>query len=250
MPTILTVTACTCVVGTGVTAGIAGMQYQNDISEGEPKLRSFFKRFWLPAAFGAGAITSFCFARAADKAMIAGLSAGLSGTVSRLEAPEIPDDGTLPLGTVILDEDGDLYYEKIGGLFIKMTETTYYCGIARINKNFTNRGVCSLYELYRMFGITKRDIKENGLEWTKYVGWFWEDVMIDKEMIWLDSFVSKEDGYKELVINDPMTPLTANVPTWIHDICGTDVDEVDNKFGSDDRVVQEIACDIQDGGAE
>lgn len=260
LPTILTVTACTGVIGTELLSMRAGYRYKELTDMGEPPLTTALKEGILPTIVAGISIASFIFARRADKAMIAGLSLAATSGLNRAVEEHRNNSKTsaniiAPQGTIIVDEDGELYYEPIGDVFIQMTQANYENGMKRFNKNYAIRGIASVYEMYRMFGVTKRDITEHTLDWLRYVGWHVTPMFEGKGFAWVDDYAvkSKDGTHRVISINDDILPICCDAPDWILDKCHVDREDIcsyDFELPEASEIEYQIANDICDGDVE
>ena len=226
MPAILTGLACIGVVATGIMSARAGARVTKRFSEEviptkKEKVKIIVKEAAIPTVIGAGTIASFIFARQADKKVIAGLSAAVAdlstNVVDETSSQLYMDREGDIKPDVILDDDGELYYEPTTDIFIKAKHETIMEAFYKVNRNYQLRGgVASLYELFRMMGITKKKINELGLQWSEYVGWHggWAE---QYGYNWVDFYTEgmeddKGEVFSEIILPFPPMPICVDPP--------------------------------------
>ncbi len=159
MPTILTITSCIGVIATGVLSARAMYKYMESEKEMKDDVTEAIKVAILPSAVGAGTIASFIFARKADKAVIAGLSASVASLSAQLhninsEIRDAYSDNKELLNekirsceddpeVIVVDPDGELYMEETTKAFIRIRPSALQEAKYKLNRNYQLRCVAS-----------------------------------------------------------------------------------------------------------
>lgn len=267
-PAALTMVACLGVIATAITSARAALRAR-DILEVLPedtpkkeKVKVVIKEAALPTAVAAGTIGSFIFVRTIDKRVIASLGAGVAALSTNVnESMRHPDRFDEPdlykeKPDVIIDEDGDIYYESIGDIFIKIRPENMERALYKINRNYAIRGgLASIYELYRMIGLTKKQVKDLGLEWTEFIGYSGEWAMDFGYEYWIDIYTqwhNDDKRFKDICLVYPPMPLCCDPPRYVKDICGTETEDLIERglYDKAEDVTDYIKTTIRDDDAD
>ena len=253
MPTILTATACIGVVATGVSSAMAMKQYIKKTEEPCDYIKEAIKSAAIPTLIGAGTIASFIFARKADKAVIAGLSAAVASLSSRGSSKKALVEHTSEkldnmAVDIVVDEDGDVFINEYLNCSFRVKKDTLEKALYSINRNYQLRGgIASVYEYLRLMGVKKTDIYDQFLEWTKYVGWNYE--YYGDFSSWIDGYVSEKDH--EFGFQDTPMPIVADVPKKVMNICHVDEQDLETlELYQSDDILPEIESNIRDAWVE
>lgn len=243
-PAALTMVACLGVICTAITSARAALRAR-DILEVMPedtpkkeKVKVVIKEAALPTAVAAGTIGSFIFARSIDKKIIAGLSAAaVSMSVNANErykqigsVPVNENTTIMPRCDVIIDEDGEIYYESTGNIYIKIKPEKVERALYKVNGNYNVRNsLASVYEIYKSLGLTNRQIKDLGLSWTEFIGWSceWGELYnYENHLALYTAWHNDSKTFRDICTEYPPMPLCADPPRYVKDICGYETEDL------------------------
>lgn len=263
MPKILTAVSIGGVFVTAALSARAAFKYEEATQEPCDKKKEALKAAVPPLVSASVTVGAMALSKQIDAKTIAGLSAAYAALSAKeyneihtikdsLEPEEykkiapkidIPQNASV----AIVDDDGKIFVEPTSGLLIKIEESHVMEAFYKLNRNFQLRGgLASLYELLRMMGVKRRDIKRFGLEWTEFIGW--GDICCNDGFAWIDFFTDeyRPDGYFEICYPCPPVAICNDPPVNVLDICHFDREDVkDVTLSRDD--LKMIKDEIRDG---
>lgn len=279
LPIVGTIASC---VGVGLAMGFAakaGWDCHKIYISGDGTKIDMAKKCIVPLIFGGGTIALIGVTTGHYRKTVAGLGtavAALSSQVADINAAtkeivgeekfnEIGEKVDTKRGikdwqddssVIVLDPDGALYFDQLTGLKVRAFSETILNGFYKLNRNYQLRGgYATVYELYRMWGVKKADIKRLGLEWTNYIGWHEYFLSMDG-MSFIDwhpyegEVMDTGEHYHCINYDSYLTPVCMDPPEIVHSICHTDPEELEELLMEKEDVDAEIACEIGDSYIE
>lgn len=270
-PTILSALGYIGIAVTGILSFRAKGKYE-EYQEKDPfdKTKNVVKAALPPVIAGAATTACFAISRNMDRKTIAALgasTAALSAQIAEMKKvmeeklteeqyndiyDEYVNSVSDPERTIVIDPDGILYFEEYSNIYFRAKESTVLVALLHINHNYQVRGgIASLYEFFRVLGVTKADIKRFDLGWTEYIGWhanllngMYNQFTIEHIFVDEDKYVEGE-SFVTLEWDVPLTPICEDPPSIVSAITGMTRDDI-NSYGELMYTREDVKCIKQD----
>ena len=244
-PTIGTIFSCVGTIATGLLSARAMYKYMKAAEYPCDNTKEAIKAIIPPVVMGAATITSFILVRRADSRAIAGLSASVAALSMQLHETneavrdEFGEEGALkvkqrvaekaydPEGTIVIDPEGELYYISNPALWVRVKSDKIAEAFKNVNRGYNFFGFANWYTFLRTLGMKKKQIEKEHLDWTKYMGWNYEDMSMSESYYIEDEVGQVEEGYHIINVDDWLVkPICINPPDYVHFLCHSEEEDL------------------------